>query len=73
MILSTTAKSVRKATTFVRPPHLGRSMDMRMKINPIPKGLDDRDDAGRKRAFSQEFEVSGQGPEGQATEIAEKQ
>ena len=41
-----------------------------MKIEPVPKGLDGRDDAGRKRAPGQDFEVSGQGMEGAATEFA---
>jgi len=43
-----------------------------MKIDPVPKGLDDGDDAGRKRAPGQAFEVTGQGPEGAAAEIPQK-
>jgi len=45
---------------------------MRMKINPIPKGLDGRDNAGRNRGPGRRFEVTGQSPKGAATDVAEK-
>jgi len=40
---------------------------MRMKINPIPKGPDGRDNAGRNRGPGRRFEVTGQSPKGAAT------
>ena len=52
---------------------LGRQeMDMGMNINPIPEGLDGRDDAGRKRTPGHNLEISGQGPKGQAAEIPQQ-
>jgi hypothetical protein len=47
-------------------------MEMGMEINPVPKGLDGGDDPGRKRAPGHNLEVTAQGPEGAATEIAEE-
>jgi hypothetical protein len=32
---------------------------MKLLIDPVPEGLDGRDDAGHKRAPGQNFEVSG--------------
>ena len=43
-----------------------------MKIDPVPKGLDGGDDPGRKRAPGHNLEVTAQGPEGAAAEIAEE-
>ena len=43
-----------------------------MKIDPVPEGLDGRDDAGRKRAPGHNLEISGQGPKGQAAEIPQQ-
>ena len=37
--------------------------------NPVPDGLDGRDDPGRMRAPGQAFEVTGQGSEGVAAEV----
>jgi len=61
-----------KDTRLVRPALGHQVMEMGVEINPVPKGLDSRDDAGRKRALSQEFEVSGQGPEGTAAEVPQQ-
>ena len=43
-----------------------------MKIDPVPKCLDDGDDARRKRAPGHNFEITGQGPEGQAAKIPQE-
>ena len=43
-----------------------------MKIDPVPKGLDGGDDPGRKLAPGHSLEVTAQGPEGAAAEIAEE-
>ena len=43
-----------------------------MEINPVPKSLDGGDDPGRKRAPGHNLEVTAQGPEGAAAEIAEE-
>jgi len=42
-----------------------------VKIDPVPKGLDNGDDPGRKHAPGHSLEVTAQGPEGAAAEIAE--
>jgi len=39
-----------------------QKVEVRVKIDPVPKGLDGRDDAGRKRAPGQDLEVTDQGP-----------
>jgi len=43
-----------------------------VKIDPVPEGLDGRDDAGCKRAPGHNLEIAGQGPEGRAAEIPQK-
>jgi len=43
-----------------------------VSIDPVPKGLDGGDDPGRKRAPGHNLEVTAQGPEGAAAEIAEE-
>ena len=43
-----------------------------MKIYLVPERLDGCDDAGRKRAPGHSLEVTAQGPEGAAAEIAEE-
>jgi hypothetical protein len=47
-------------------------VEVRVKIDPVPKGLDGRDDAGRKRAPGQDLEVTDQGPEGAAAKIPQE-
>jgi hypothetical protein len=47
-------------------------MEMGVQINPVPKGLDGGYDPGRKRAPGHNLEVTSQGPEGAAAEIAEE-
>jgi hypothetical protein len=47
-------------------------MEARVKINLVPKGLDDRDDTGRKRAPGHNFEVTGQGAEGAAAKMPQE-
>jgi len=47
-------------------------MEMRMKIDPIPEGLNGRDDAGLNRSPGGRFEVPGQSPKSTATEVTEK-
>ena len=49
-----------------------QKMEVHMKIDPVPKGLDGGDDPGRKRAPGHNLEVTAQGPEGAAAEIAEE-
>jgi hypothetical protein len=44
----------------------------RAKIDPVAKCLDGRDDSGRKLAPGQGFEVTDQGPEGQAAKIPQE-
>jgi len=54
-------------------PTLGhQKMEVHVKIDPVPKGLDGGDDSGRKRAPGHNLEVTAQGPEGAAAEIAEE-
>jgi len=43
-----------------------------VSIDPVPKGLDGGDDPGRKRAPGHNLEVTAQGSEGAAAEIAEE-
>jgi len=52
--------------------HPTAAMEVGVKIDPVPEGLDGRDDAGHKCAPGHEFEVSGQGPEGAAAKIPQK-
>jgi len=47
-------------------------MQVGVEIDPVPEGLNDRDDAGRKRAPGHNLEISGQGPKGQAAEISQE-
>jgi hypothetical protein len=47
-------------------------MEVHVEIDPVPKGLDGGDDPGRKRAPGHNLEVTAQGPEGAAAEIAEE-
>jgi len=47
-------------------------MEVHVSIDPVPKGLDGGDDPGRKRAPGHNLEVTAQGPEGAAAEIAEE-
>jgi len=49
-----------------------QKMEVRVRIDPVPKGLDHGNDARRKRAPGHNFEVKGQGPEGQTAEIREE-
>ena len=59
-------------TRLVRPSFSHQKMEVGVKIDPVPEGLDGRDDAGRKRAPGQDLEVSGQGPEGAAAEVPQQ-
>ncbi len=43
-----------------------------MKVDPVPEGLDGGNDSRRQRAPGHNLEVSGQGPEGAAAQIAEE-
>lgn len=43
-----------------------------MKIDPGAEGLDGGDDPGPKRAPGHNLEITAQGPEGRAAEIAEE-
>jgi hypothetical protein len=43
-----------------------------VEIDPVPEGLDGGDDPGRKRTPGHNLEVTAQGPEGAAAEIAEE-
>jgi len=43
-----------------------------VKIDPVPKCLNGRDDSGRKLAPGYNLEVTGQGPEGQTAEPPEE-
>ena len=45
---------------------------MHVEIDPVPKGLDNGDDSGRKHAPGHSLEATAQGPEGAAAEIAEE-
>jgi len=47
-------------------------MEVHVWIDPVPKDLDGGDDPGRKRAPGHNLEVTAQGPEGAAAEIAEE-
>ena len=47
-------------------------MEVHLKIDPVPEGLDGGDDPGRKLAPGHSLEVTAQGPEGAAAEIAEE-
>jgi hypothetical protein len=47
-------------------------MEVHVEIDPVPKGLDGGDDPGRKPAPGHSLEVTAQGPEGAAAEIAEE-
>jgi hypothetical protein len=47
-------------------------MEVHVKIDPVPKGLDGGDDPGRKHAPGHNLEVTDRGPEGAAAEIAEE-
>jgi hypothetical protein len=46
--------------------------EMEVQIDPVPEGLDGGNDSRRQRAPGHNLEVSGQGPEGAAAEIAEE-
>ena len=45
---------------------------LQMIDNPVPDGLDGRDDPGRMRAPGQAFEVTGQASEGVAAEVPQE-
>jgi len=45
---------------------------MEMKIDPVPQGLDDGDDAGSKRAPGQGLELTDQGPEGAEAKVPQQ-
>jgi hypothetical protein len=47
-------------------------MEIGVEIDPVPKGLDSGDDPRRKCAPGHNLEVTAQGPEGAAVEIAEE-
>jgi hypothetical protein len=47
-------------------------MEVHVKIDPVPKGLNGGDDPGRKRAPGHNHEISGQGPRGAAAEIPQE-
>jgi hypothetical protein len=49
-----------------------QEVQVRMTIDPVPKCLDGRDDSGSKLAPGYKREITGQGPEGQATELPEE-
>jgi hypothetical protein len=49
-----------------------QKMEVHVKIDPVPEDLDGGDDPGRKRAPGHNLEVTAQGPEGAAAEIAEE-
>ena len=49
-----------------------QEMEVYVKVDPVPEGLDSRGDPGRKRAPGRNLEITGQGPEGAAAEIAEE-
>ena len=52
---------------------LGRQeMEVHVKVDPVPEGLDGGDDPGRKRALGHNLEGTAQGPEGAPAEIAEE-
>jgi hypothetical protein len=58
---------------LMRPAFGQQKMEVEMKIDPVPEGLDGRDDPGLKRASGQDFEVTSQGPKGATAEIPEEQ
>ena len=54
-------------------PALGhQKTEVHVEIVPVPKGPEDGDDPGRKRAPGHNLELTAQGPEGRAAEIAEE-
>ena len=56
-----------------RPPTLGhQEMEVEVKINPVPKCLNGRDDSRHKLAPGCHLEITGQGPEGAATKISQE-
>ena len=49
-----------------------RPLEVRVKIEPVPKCLNGRDDSGPKLAPGYNLEVTGQGPEGRAAKITQE-
>ena len=49
-----------------------QEMQMRVDIYPVPECLNGRDDPGHKLASGRDFEISSQGPESAAAELAQK-
>jgi hypothetical protein len=49
-----------------------QKMEVDVKIDPVPEGLEDGDDSGPKRAPGHHLEVSVQGPEGASAEISQQ-
>jgi hypothetical protein len=49
-----------------------RKMEVDVKIDPVPEGLEDGDDSWPERAPGHHLEVTVQGPEGRAAEIAQQ-
>jgi hypothetical protein len=49
-----------------------QEMEVRVKIDPVPEGLDGGNDPRRKRAPGHNFEIAGQGPEGAAAKIPQE-
>jgi hypothetical protein len=55
---------------FVIPSN--HRMEVRVKINPVPKCLNGRNDSGHKFAPGHDFEIPAQGSESQAAEIPQE-
>jgi hypothetical protein len=49
-----------------------QEVEVRVKIDPVPKCLNDRNNSGHMLAPGYNPEITGQGPEGQATELPEE-
>jgi hypothetical protein len=57
-----------KAAEALFADKVKEEMEMRVDIDPVPKGLNGRDDPGLMSLPGREFQITGQRPEGRAAE-----